>query len=406
MPGGSGSKPESREDLIERMNARVYLDHNATSPLRQGAAKAVSVALSTTGNPSSVHAEGRASRALIEKARDDIAALAGTAARRVAFTGSATEALNLALSPSVQLPGDERDWMLLLSPVEHVAALRGHRFPSDRVEMLSVDRAGVLDLGALDEALDRTARYRPLLALQLANNETGVIQPVAAASGRVRARGGAVICDAVQAARFMQVSLDHLGADAVVLSGHKLGGLAGSGALVRRGAMHFPDPAVRGGGQESGLSAGTHNIAGIAAFGAAAAETLSDREAEAMRLGDLRRRLEAGLRAIDPDVIIFGEEAPRLPNTTAFAIPGVPAETMLMRLDLAGYAVSSGSACSSGRVERSHVLDAMGVGHDLSSGMLRISTGWTTSAAEIDRLLEAWSGLRRKFSAAQGFVAA
>lgn len=310
------------------------------------------------------------------------------------------------LTPLLQIPGDRREWVLLLSPVEHVAALRGHRFPPDRVEILGVDGNGVLDLDRLDATLDRTAARRPLLALQAANNETGVLQPVAEAAARVHARGGAVVCDGVQAARFMHVGLDTLSADAIVLSGHKLGGVAGSGALVRRGPVHIPDPVIRGGGQETGLSAGTHNTPGIAAFGAAAHETLGQREGEHARLNALRQRLESGLRAIDPQIVIFGERAERLPNTTAFAVRGISAETMLMRLDLAGIAVSSGSACSSGRVERSHVLDAMGVDHDLCLGMLRVSTGWTTRDVDVDRFLEVWSQQRRKFSAAQSFVAA
>lgn len=368
---------------------RIYLDHNATAPLRPEARAAVVAALDLVGNASAIHAEGRAARAVVEAAREKIAALVGGEAKTVTFTSGATEALNLALTPQWQDADGRPVDVLLAAATEHSAVLKGHRFAPDAVEIIPVHRDGRIDLDALDAALARHTGQKVMLALQSANNETGVLQPVADAAERVHAAGGLVLVDAVQSAGKMTVDMAALGADLLVISGHKLGGPAGIGALVRvREALHLADPMLRGGGQEKGFRAGTANIPGIAGFGAAAEAAAATLDDEAARLASLCDRLEAGLKAIAPDFTVFGEGAPRLPNTVAFAIPGVTSEVALMALDLAGVAVSSGSACSSGKVAGSHVLAAMGVEPERAKGLLRVSLGWPTTDEELGKALD------------------
>ena len=360
---------------------RTYLDHNATSPLRGSAREKMLDVLRAAGNPSSVHAEGRAARALIESSREKVSALVGGRARNVIFTSGATEALNLALSSHWRGP-QGAPVRLVLSATEHVAALDGHGF-GDRVEILPVDAYGLLDIAALDAARSR-ANAPILLCLQAANNETGVLQPVAAAAEKVHAAGGLVVCDAVQAAGRIACTFETTGADMLVVSSHKIGGPQGGGAIILRdAALTCARPLIRGGGQERGFRAGTENVAAIAGFGAAAEEALANFDEEAARLGALRGSLEAELLRLAPTAHIFGAGEPRNPNTCAFAIPGLSAETALMAFDLAGVALSSGSACSSGKVKRSHVLTAMGVADDFARGALRASLGWTSSAADV-----------------------
>ncbi|WP_237476941.1 cysteine desulfurase family protein [Lichenibacterium dinghuense] len=359
---------------------RVYLDHNATAPLRPEARAAALAVLEAAANPSSVHAEGRRARATLDGARAAVAALVGAEPEGVVFTSGATEAANLALSPDAACDGRPGFDRLLVSATEHAAVLRGHRFPAEAVTVLPVDGDGLLDLSMLGEALDavRAAGGRAMVAVQAANNETGVLQPVRAIAGFVGDRGGALVCDAVQAAG--RIDCGALGADLVVLSAHKLGGLAGAGALVAASGRVAPGPAVlRGGGQERGLRSGTENVPAIAGFGAAAAAGLVP------GLAALRDRFEAALLDAAPDAVIFGREARRLPNTCAFAVPGVAAERLLMAFDLGGVAVSSGSACASGMVGRSHVLEAMKVKASFTSGAIRVSLGWSSVAADADR---------------------
>ncbi len=359
---------------------RVYLDHNATTPLRPEARAAALSALDAAANPSSVHAEGRRARAIVEAARGEVAALVGARPDGVIFTSGATEAANLALSPDLSADGRPGFDRLLVSATEHAAVLRGHRFPAAAVTALPVGPDGTLDLAALRDAL--AGDGRALVAVQAANGETGVLQDVPAVAGIVRRHGGALVCDAVQAAG--RVDCRTLGADIVLLSGHKLGGLAGAGALVLASDRVAPGAAVlRGGGQERGLRSGTENVPAIAAFGAAAAA------GPAPGLGALRDRFEAALLELSPDAAIFGRGAPRLPNTCAFAVEGVAAERLLMALDLDGVAVSSGSACASGKVGRSHVLEAMKVNTGFTFGAIRISFGWDSAEADVDRALQA-----------------
>jgi cysteine desulfurase len=386
---------------------RVYLDHNATTPVRPEAARAMAQALLRGGNPSSVHAEGRRARSTVEDARERIAAFVGGRAKNVTFTSGATEALNLALTPSLRAGVDARPWHLLMGATEHAAVLAGHRFPAEDVALAPVNGDGLVDLTALVALMDRNPERRPLVALQMANNETGAIQPVRAAADLVHDRGGVLVCDAVQAAGRIAVDIEALGADVLVLSAHKIGGAPGAGALIRASeALHVGDPLVRGGGQEKGWRGGTENVPAIAAFAAAVEASGRDLEVETSRLVALRDRLENGIRALDARTTIFAGGVERLPNTLAFAFPGIPAETALIALDLAGIAVSSGSACSSGKVKSSHVLDAMGTASDIRGSMLRASFGWTSRDGDVDLLLAALAKLHGKFSSAGKVLAA
>lgn len=373
--------------------ARTYLDHNATAPLRPEARSAVLAVLDAPGNASSVHAEGRAARARLEQARSEVAALCGAPRAAVVFTSGATEANALALTPHLDIAGKSVTCdVLLMSAVEHPSVLRGHRFPEEAAEVLPVDAAGMLRLDKLEDALVRhaAAGRTALVSLQAANNETGVLQPVAEAA-RIAARFGAVIhCDAVQAAGRIPLHMADLGIDFLTLSSHKLGGPQGAGALVAR----HPDtrarvPLVAGGGQERGRRGGTENGAAIAGFAAAAAAARSDLAGESLRLSVLREALEAGLRARFPDAAVAGAEAPRLPNTTCVIFPGIKAETLVISLDLSHLSVSAGSACSSGKVAASHVLTAMGLPAEQAGGAIRLSLGWSSTAEDVECALAA-----------------
>jgi len=385
---------------------RTYLDHNATSPLRPEAAEAVLRALELPGNASSVHAEGRAARSEIEKARDRVAGLVGARAKNVIFTSGGTEAANLVLTPGFRRLGQQGAARLLTGAAEHPCVLNGHRFPEGAVEAIPVDARGILDLAWLAARLEKAAGERVLVSVQLANNETGVIQPVAEAARLVHAHGGLVHTDAVQAVGRTPVSMEELGVDALTLSAHKLGGPKGVGALVLASdQFEIADRLIRGGGQEKGFRAGTENVAAIAGFGAAAEIALAGLQQEGDRLRALRDEAEAALLRIAPEAVVVGAQAERLPNTLAFAIPGLKAETALIAFDLAGVALSSGSACSSGKVKRSHVLDAMGVEPALAEGVLRVSLGWSTTKEDVIRFAEACERVvgplyKRKVSAA------
>ncbi|WOJ88857.1 cysteine desulfurase family protein [Methylocapsa polymorpha] len=358
---------------------RAYLDHNATTPLHPAAREAMCAAFDLRGNASSVHAEGRAARLMIEEARAELAAFVNAPAGNVVFTSGGTEALNLALTPHMQAGGAKAGLfdVLLAGAGEHAAVLAGHRFPAATVELIDLTRDGLFDLEALDRALLRHTGRRVMLALQAANNETGVIQPVAAAAERVHAIGGALVCDAVQAVGKIDCDIARLGADAMVVSAHKFGGPQGVGGLCFASkASHIEEALVRGGGQERGLRAGTENAAGIVGMAAAIRAARTRREQEAAALANWRDRLEADIARAVPGAVFFGAGCARLPNTSCFAVPGIEAQVLLMCLDMEGVAVSSGSACSSGKVKRSHVLAAMGVEPDLARGAIRVSLGW------------------------------
>lgn len=386
---------------------RAYLDHNATTPLHPAAREAMCAALDHCGNPSSVHAEGRKARAMVEAAREEIAAFFHADARSLIFTSGGTEALNLVLTPRLETAAESGPFDVLLAGAgEHSAVLAGHRFPAGAVETIGLTRRGVLDLEALETALGRRRGSRVMLALQAANNETGAIQPVAAAAKLVHASGGFVVCDAVQGAGKIDCDLETLGADALVFSAHKFGGPKGVGGVcLADGAAHIRDPLHRGGGQERGARAGTENVAAIAGT-AAALRAVKDRlggtgglELSRRDMEGLRDRLEADVRRIRDDAVFFGDQTERLPNTSCFAAPGVEAQVLLMFLDIEGVAVSAGSACSSGKVKRSHVLTAMGVGENLVQGAIRVSLGWNSRAEDCDSFSRAFAKAARTMSA-------
>jgi cysteine desulfurase len=388
------------------VSQRTYLDHNATSPLRPEVAEAVLHALQLPGNASSVHAEGRAARAAIEKARESVARLMGAKAKNVIFTSGGTEAANLVLTPSFRRLGQAGATRLLVGAAEHPCVLNGHRFQAEAVGIIPVDSNGILDLAWLEAHLKAAGEERILVSVQLANNETGVLQPVAEAARMVHEHGGLIHTDAVQAAGKIPVDMAELGADVLTLSAHKIGGPKGIGAaILASDQFEIAERLIRGGGQEKGLRAGTENVAAIVGFGAAVEIALAGLEREAGRLRVLRDAAEAELRRIAPDAVVVGAQAERLPNTFAFAIPGLKAETALIAFDLAGLALSSGSACSSGKVKRSHVLDAMGVEPALAEGVLRVSLGWSTTKEDVIRFAEACERVvgtlyKRKASAA------
>jgi len=284
---------------------------------------------------------------------------------------------------------------LLMSAVEHPSVLAGGRFATQDQEQIPVDTNGVLDLAVLQQRLQELAGQgvRPLVSVMVANNETGVLQPVSEVADLVHEAGGLLHADAVQAAGKIPLDINELKADLLAISAHKIGGPKGIGALIRRSDMIHPDAVIRGGGQERGLRGGTENAIGIAGFGAAAKAAHAALGTDNQRIAELRDQAEAGLREINPDVVVFGAAGARLPNTTLFSVPGIKAETAVIALDLNGVAVSSGSACSSGKVAHSHVLAAMGVAPDLVRGQVRVSLGPATTKADIDRFLEAWRRL-------------
>lgn len=378
------------------MRDRVYLDWNATALLRDEARAAMTAAFDVVGNPSSVHAEGRAAREVVEAAREQVASLVGASAADLVFTSGGSEANALVLCPTRQPDETASCPRLLVTAIEHPSVLCGGRFPPEAVEIVPVTPTGVVDLAHLEARLAelKTEGVQPLVSIMAANNETGALQPVRSAAELVHAAGGRLHVDAIQAVGKIPIDIKAMGADFMTISAHKLGGPKGIGALVRADeTIAWPAPLIRGGGQERGARAGTENVAAIAGFGAASISVRNEWPTERNRMLALRMRLEAGIGAATPDAVIFGDKVERLPNTTMVALPDARAETLLIALDLEGIAVSSGSACSSGKVTPSHVLAAMGVGADLAAGALRVSLGWTTTEGEVDRFLEAWRTL-------------
>ena len=391
------------------MRERVYLDWNATAPLRPDARGAMIAALDHVGNPSSVHHEGRAARRLIEQARERVAALAGAEPSNVVFTSGGTEANAMALSPALETPEHRGGFdRVIISAVEHASVRAGGGFKPHQMEEIPVTADGLVDLGALERRMSKLQRQGarpPLVSIMAANNETGVIQPIEAAAALVHAAGGLLHVDAVQVVGRITFEINGSGADLMTVSAHKLGGPQGVGALIKRSAdLHLTEPPLRGGGQERGARAGTENVAGIAGFGAAAASAMAAMAADGERMRSLRDRLEASLAG--GPTVVFGRNAERLPNTSLFAAPGLRAETALINLDLEGFALSSGSACSSGKVAASHVLAAMGLPEDLRSGAIRLSIGPSTSENEIDLFLKAWMKLLAALSRRKGGLAA
>ncbi len=369
--------------------SRIYLDYNATAPIRPEVQNAVAQALEL-GNPSAVHAEGRRARAAVEQARASVAEFVGGVPEGVVFTSGGTEACNLALGLRAAPAGKlER---VLVSTIEHAAVRQAAAASGLVVENLPVNSDGVIDMAALDAALSTSAPA--LVCVMVANNETGVLQPIREIAERVTAHGSILFCDGVQAAGKIPLNVEDLGCDALAVSAHKIGGPMGVGALVVRPGLVVP-PSIAGGGQELGRRGGSENVSGIIGFSLAAELSVGELSLVSALAGK-RDRMEAGLRAAMPDICIFGADAPRLPNTSCFGLSGLLGETVVMALDLADISVSSGAACSSGKVSRSHVLDAMGFEHDLTIGAIRVSLGRDTSDAAVDRLVENWLKLAAK----------
>jgi cysteine desulfurase len=377
---------------MRTMKARAYLDWNASAPLGPAARAAMLDALDVTANASSVHAEGRAARHLVEAARAEVAALVGTKPEHVVFTSGATEAAQTALSPDYRMGRSTLAMSrLYVAATDHPCILGGGRFQRDRVCVIGVDADGVLDLDRLRSALAAhdKAEGMALVACHVANNETGVIQPIAEIGRIAHEAGAIVLLDAVQAAGRIPLDISAGYADFLILSAHKIGGPKGAGALVAASDLLMPAPLVSGGGQEKGHRGGTENVAAIAGFGAAAKEARSHLE----KIEIVRRRrdaIEADIMAIAPGAVIYGRGAERLPNTSFFALPGLKAETAQIAFDLAGIALSAGSACSSGRVGPSHVLEAMG--HDGGSG-LRVSIGPATTDGDVELFRTVLAGI-------------
>ena len=382
------------------MTARVYLDWNATAPLCEAAKAAMTAAMDVAGNPSSVHGEGRAARKLVEGARENVAALVGAEPRNVVFTSGGTEANTLALTPRIIDGKDARiREALLISAIEHPSVGSGGRFAKEQIQTFAVNANGVADLADLQAKIAplQAAGKGFLVSLMHANNETGVIQPVREAADIVHAAGGLLHVDAVQSAGKIPCDIRALGADLLTISAHKIGGPKGVGALIKARESLVVAPWLNGGGQERGARGGTENVLGISGFGAAAAASHKNLPSYGTDISVLRSTLEAALRAIAPATVIYGaaldalRSDSRLSNTTLFAVPGIKAEIALIAMDLAGFAISSGSACSSGKVAASHVLKAMGVADDLAACAIRLSIGPATTSAEIEAFLAAWS---------------
>lgn len=357
----------------------AYLDHNATTPLRPGVAAAIAAVLGETGNPSSVHRAGRAARRRVEIARERVAGLVGACAEDVVFTSGGTEANALALRGC----GRRR---LLVSAVEHDSVLKA----APGVELIPVDGEGRVAADVLVELLRRDATPA-VVSVMLANNETGVIQAVADLAEAAHSVGALVHCDASQAAGKKRVSVSDLGVDLLTVSAHKLGGPMGAGALIAAGDCELV-PFLQGGGQERGRRAGTENVPALVGFGLAAELAGSELEGFA-RLTEWRDGLESRCRSLVPGSRVFGGGAERLANTSCLSLPGVGSEVQVMALDLAGVAVSAGSACSSGKVRPSHVLRAMGVPEDVAACAIRVSLGWNSTVEDVDAFVGAWSAL-------------
>ena len=376
-----------------------YLDHNATSPLRPESLSAMTHALAAGGNPSSIHAKGRAARAIVEEAREKVARLAGAKADQVIFTSGATESNNLALFGAVEgslAEGETRITRIFVLGIEHSSVLAtadrlAERFPWVKTQRLPVTGDGVIDLEGLRIAL-REGKGRALVAVMAANNETGVVQPIAEVSKLAREAGALLLVDAVPAAG--KIKLDFSLCDYMTLSAHKIGGPQGAGALVLRETAPL-QPQLVGGGQQKGLRAGTENMSGIAGFGASA-HSLEDGEGERARILHLRDHFETALKHAVPEAVIFGVTQTRLCSTSCFAIPGLTAETALIGLDLDGVMMSSGSTCSSGKVAVSHVLAAMGVDEMLAGGALRASFGWSSTIEDVNAAVASLVKLRER----------
>lgn len=385
--------------LSKMVGQRTYLDYNASAPMKDSVREAVYQAQFLTGNPSSVHQEGRAARKAIEDARITLANQVGVKASQIIFTSGASEAATHALSPNIRASGKPIKLShVYMSAIEHPCILAGGQFAANQISLIKVDSSGVLDLEDLADqlAIHDHSKGAPMVAVMLANNETGIIQPIQQISKLVHANNGFLLVDAVQALGKMPLDINALAAHFVIVSSHKIGGPKGAGALILGDASISPQPLIKGGGQENYQRSGTENVAAIAGFGAAIAELSTDL-GQNKQIIAIRDSIEAGLTTICAEAgnksgepVFFSSQVNRLANTSCFAVPGIKAETALIFLDLAGIAVSSGSACSSGKVKKSHVLSAMGVEDDLAECALRVSAGALTTDQDAEKFLGAY----------------
>lgn len=364
------------------MRDGIYLDNNATTPLRPEAKEAMLRAMDVPGNPSSVHGFGQAQRCIVEDAREQIAALAHTNPANVIFTSGGSEANNTILHGVAA----ER---IVTTSVEHASVLDA--VPSALI--VGVDADGVIDLDALKQILS-DSESPALVSVMAANNETGVLQPIDAVAEIVHASNAKLHVDAIQAVGKIDLSSIVAAADAISLSAHKLGGPQGVGAIVVRDGVPF-EPLVKGGGQERRRRAGTENVIGIAGFGAAAKAAIAEFN-DFQSLADMRDGIEIALAG---DATFYGQDVPRLANTSCIGMEGVSAETQVMAFDIAGIAVSAGSACSSGKVEPSHVLRAMGLSDEKAGQTIRMSLGWASDPSDVGAFIDAWRALRARTAA-------
>ncbi len=367
---------------------KAYLDYSATTPLRPEVRQAMEPYLDRRfGNPSSIHSHGREARAAVEGARRLVLESLKLSRGRVIFTGSGSEADNLAvLGFARRHPGG----CVVRSSIEHKAVIESTQAleaAAYEVRVAPVDARGVIDLEALAEIVPADGRPT-LVSVMWANNETGVVQPLRPVADLCRERGAVLHSDAVQAFGKVPWGPELEGVDLLALSGHKIGGPKGIGALIVRGAIEL-EPLIYGGGQEGGLRSGTESVANIVGFAEAARIAAAELAAESPRLRELRDRLRSGLLRALPEIVVNGGEAPvRLPNVLNISVPAIDIEGVLTALDLEGICVSSGSACTTGSVEPSHVMRAMGREGDLAANTIRLSLGWGTRDEEIEYVLE------------------
>lgn len=361
---------------------KIYLDYNATAPIRAEAIDAAVAAMRAVGNASSLHFFGRSARTRVEDAREQVAALVGVRSAQVIFNAGATEGNNTILS-------GYQDKIVFIGATEHPSVTEA----APHAKRIPVTKDGLIDLVAFEKMLSEETTA--LVSVQLVNSETGVIQPIDKIAALAKSRGASVHCDAVQAAGRFLIDFKSLGIDYMTLSAHKFGGPQGAGALIFREGLQIPK-FMRGGGQEKRQRAGTENVAAIAGFGVAAKIAREELEQYRTHTGALQKVLESGLRAAANDIIIVGEAAPRVLNTTALIVPGASAETVLMAMDLEGISISSGSACSSGTFKPSHVLTSMGYGDDAAKCALRFSYGYATTEPEIHSALAAFSRVLKR----------
>jgi cysteine desulfurase len=368
---------------------RVYLDHAATTPVDPEVAEAMSRVLREThGNPSSIYAEGRASREAVDRARDEVAAAINAEPSEIVFTSGGTEADNLALRGALTARRDERDG-LVTSAIEHHAVIDTardlERYAHVRLTVVGVDRHGLVDPTAIREAIDERTS---LVSVMHANNEIGTIEPIAEIGAICRDLGVTFHSDAVQTVGALEVDVRKIPVDLLSINAHKFYGPKGVGALyVRRGTRLAT--MQTGGGQEKGRRTGTENVAGVVGLGAALRIARERRASESPRQARLRDRLVSGVRTRVPDAVLNGHPTERLPNNASFCIPGTEGESLIVALDLEGFAVSSGSACTSGETEPSHVILALGIDRELAKGSLRVTVGRSTTEAQVDRFVDA-----------------